>query len=681
MLNKDEVKILRTIRLAPLFIIVISLIAIVFIFKNKNEHFDSEVNNVRSQSILEKKAVIKAEVLKVYDLIAREKAQSIRKIKENLQEDVREAHTIATSIYKHNQHLKKSEVKKLISDALRDIRFNKGRGYFFIYESEGISVMHPILPHIQATQMWDFKDIKGTYVIRNLSRIAKSQGEGFFRWWWKKPSDTETEYEKIGYSKYFAPFDWFIGTGDYVIDYEKELKNEILARINNIRYGADGYIFAVDKQGVFLSHVDPKYLNKNRIDLVDDKGFFVTQEIINAAKQAQGGFISYNGTIKPSTGLPSQKISFVKGIKDWQWAIGTGTYLDDIEDVIRIKKQVLAKKNKEELIQTMVVGTSICFVLFLISLAFSNTIKSRFQAYRIKVTVKNQQLNELNLHLEDKVNTRTLALKESNDELESTLERLKNTQSKLLESEKMASMVGVVSGIAHELNTPLGIMVTSVSQLESEFSFAVDKVKSHKLSLNDLEQIEETVDLALGLVNRNLQKSIQLIKNFKSLSIYSESEQAQTFSLNKLIKSVSDASKGILKEHNTQLLIDIDSEIVVSSHKKVLVDVLSQLINNSLTHAFSDVSTPCITIKASEKDQQVCLEFFDNGLGFQDGDINKVFELFYTTKRNTSCTGLGLPIVFNQVVHLLSGSIECFQQPDKGLVFKIVFPSSAELEV
>ncbi|MCP4990246.1 MAG: hypothetical protein GY928_30665 [Colwellia sp.] len=221
MLNKDEIKILRTVELAPLFIIILSLTAILFIYKNNSNHFNAEVERIRTGSIQEETKLIKDEVIKVRQLIKSEKSQSIKKIKYNLKERVREAHAIASSIYRNNQEKDESEIKQLISDALRDIRFNKGRGYFFIYQTDGVSVMHPILSHLQNTNLWGFTDVKASFVVRKLSNIAKTQDEGFLRWWWKKPTDTKTEYEKIGYNKHFTPFNWIIGIGDYVLDYEE----------------------------------------------------------------------------------------------------------------------------------------------------------------------------------------------------------------------------------------------------------------------------------------------------------------------------------------------------------------------------------------------------------------------------------------------------------------------------
>jgi len=674
MLNKDEIKILRTVKLVPLFILVLSLAAILFIYKSNNDHFNAEVERIRADSILEETILIKNEVLKVHNLIKSEKAQSIKKIKTSLQERVREAHAIASSIYRNNQDKDESEIKLLISDALRDIRFNKGRGYFFVYQNDGLSVMHPILTHLQNTNLWDFQDVKGDYVIRELSNIATTQGEGFLRWWWKKPADTKTEYEKIGYSKHFAPFDWFIGTGDYVLDYEKELKVEILERISRVKYGKDGYIFVVNDKGVYLNHIETEHIGKNRLDLVDSNGFLITQEIIKAAKSGED-YLSYIGTIKPSTGLPANKTSFIKGFKDWQWAIGSGTYLDDIESIILAKKVALNETNQQKLIQMLVIGTTVSLILLIISLAFANNIKKRFLRYKLNVTEKTQQLNELNLNLEDKITDRTKALAASNEELELTLKSLKNTQTKLIASENMASMVSLVTGVAHELNTPLGIMVTSLSQIENEVEKTFDKIKSQKLSRSELQRSEEACRLGVELLNSSLSKSILLIKSFKSLSTFNQHEELQSFSLNKLMQSLSDSYQAILREHHTQLTLNFESEVTMNSYKDVIIDVFNQLIDNSLTHAFSNIDSPSITLNIQEKDTDIVINYFDNGLGLGDEGTSKVFDLFYTTKRNTGCTGLGMPIVYNQITQKLLGSIDYVQQEKQGVLFTIRIPA------
>ncbi|MCP4325615.1 MAG: hypothetical protein GY787_28005, partial [Alteromonadales bacterium] len=455
------------------------------------------------------------------------------------------------------------------------------------------------------------------------------------------------------------------------------LKVEMLERISRIRYGEDGYIFVVNNKGVYLNHIQKEHIDKNRLDLVDSNGVMITKEIIKTAQEGEG-YLSYISTIKTSTGLPAKKTSFIKGFKDWQWALGSGTYLDDIESVIFAKKIALDEKNQQKLMQALAIGATISLILLIISLTFATNIKRRFLRYKLNVTEKTQQLNELNLSLEDKVTDRTKALAASNEELELALKSLKDTQTKLIASEKMASMVSLVTGVAHELNTPLGIMLTSISQIENEIERVYEKIKSQQLTRSELERSEEACRLGVELLNRNLSKSIQLIKSFKSLSTLEKNKKVQQFSLNELMQSLSDSYLAILREHNTQLTLNLESEIVINSYKDIIIDVLSQLIDNSLTHAFTNTNSPHITLNIRKLEDKIIIDYFDNGLGLGDEEAEKVFDLFYTTKCNTNCTGLGMPIICNQITQTLLVSIDYTQQEKQDIRFTICIPAHSK---
>ena len=671
MLHKDEIRILRIVKLAPIFVAIVSLISISIVYQNNQIQFNKEVQELIQRSNMDKDNLIKSEVLRVYDFIKAKKALAIDKIKFDLKNRVREAHTIANAIYKNNRDKSDKQIKALINDALRDIRFNNGRGYFFIYETKGTNVLHPLLPHLENKNLWSFKDVKGDHIIQISSEIATKQGEGALTWWWKKPADIETEYEKVGYIKHFAPYDWFIGTGDYIVDYEEELKKELLVIINEIRYGKEGYIFIIDQQGVYLSHVKKSYLGQNRIDYLNPEGVAITRKIIDVAKSGEG-FFSYVGSIKPSTGEPSSKRSFIKGFDDWQWAIGTGAYLNDIAEIVAIKKAALNEKNSRELMQIIILGAVVSLGLFLISLLFSNTIKRRFKHYQDNVNNKSAALNDLNSNLERLVLSRTTALEAANIDLEATLTNLQSTQSKLLESEKMASMVGLVSGMAHELNTPLGIMVTSISQLEVEIDFLFEKLHAQQLSRKDFQRIKEAWELGHRLLGTNLQRSVELVNSFKSLSMHNDTDEIQIFSIKLLVNSIADTFMNKFKSLGVELKVEIEKDILLNSYQWVLIEILSQLINNSLTHGFAKTDAPCIDILIQEDKGCVEINYSDNGCGSKHTD--QIFDLFYTTQRGTECTGLGLPIVYNQVVHKLLGTISCAVDKQQGLAFNINIP-------
>jgi len=412
MLSKDEQKILNYIQMLPIFIIVFSIIATYIIISDNNLKFELEIKKIQIESINQKKAIIKSEVNRVHQFIKDEESETIDRIMLNIKAQVYEAHTIATSIYKNNKNKEKSEIIKLIKDALRDIRFNDKRGYFFIYETFGKNILHPINTKIEGKNLIDFKDTKGTYVIRELSNIIKDTREGFLTWWWTKPKNKKTEYQKIGFVKHFGPYDWFIGTGEYVEDFKKVLRKTVLRKINKIRYGKNGYIFVSNENGVNLSHYNKENIGKNRINLKDANGVMITQEIIKAARKKEGGFISYIGTIKPTTGKASEKISYVKGYKSWKWAIGSGVYLSDIDKVILKERKKLEEKNEAQIITIFMTSLIVFIVLFFLSILFTDIIKRKFLLYKNKIEEKTKELEKTNKTLEDKVEERTKALKE-----------------------------------------------------------------------------------------------------------------------------------------------------------------------------------------------------------------------------------------------------------------------------
>jgi len=678
MAHQDEVNIFRVVKIMPLFIILIAFFSIYILYKNNQIHLNKEVERLTEQVMNEKEQAMEGEVLSVYDFIKQQRSLTTERIEKNIRQKVYEAHTIASSIYNNNRDKNDAQLKKLIIDALRNIRFSDGRGYFFIYDRKGINMMHPILPDIENTNLWDFKDIKGKYVIRELSQLSMQQGAETLRWWWKKPSDPQTEYEKIGYVEHFSPFDWFIGTGDYVLDYEEQLKKELLVSINKIRYGKEGYIFVIDQMGDYLSHVKKQYIGTNRIDYKDANGVLITQEILNIARSGQG-FFSYEGSVKPSTGKASQKRSFVIGIDDWQWAIGSGAYLDDIAEIVSERTIRLKEKNSKELVQNLIFAVVISLMLFVLSLFFTKVLKKHFSQYQKTVHEKNLSLYNLNLNLERLVLSRTTALATANSDLKSTLSDLESTQSKLVESEKMASMVGLVAGMAHELNTPLGIMVTSISQLETEIGAMFEKFTSQKLTRKDLQEVEKSWLMGHRLLNDNLQRSVHLVQSFKSLSTYTSDDDLQTFPIKFIVDSVIDTFVNQFKKVGVTLNIDVDKDLIITNYQWVLGEVLRQLINNSLTHGFTEIETPRIDINIQRHAEKIDIYYADNGIGSEN--IDKIFEPFYTTKRGSECTGLGLPIIYNQVTHKLSGSIMCEKNKQQGLGFYIQMPMNISTDV
>lgn len=663
MLHKDELRILRAIRLAPLVIVLFSLAIIFLVIFNNKVNFQEEVDEIYINSTHEKKDLIKNEVNKVHNLISSERELTIQRIRDNIKARVHEAHDIAMSIYEANRDKPEEEVKKYIKDALIDIRFSKGRGYYFVYDMNGVNIMHPILKHIVGNNLWDFQDVNGDYVIRNLSAIADKEQEGFYQWWWTKPNDVENEYNKIGFVKKFEPFNWFIGTGDYVEDFEEELKDEILRKVDKIRYSDNGYIFVVDMQGVYLSHIKKSYIGLNRIDLVDKDGVYITKEVIKTAKEGEG-YISYIGTIKPDTGLPARKISYIKGYRDWGWAIGTGSYLSEIEEEIARKRQILDERNREKIIQIITLCFIVVIVLLAMTMFYSNLIKARFSLYKDKVEEKTEKLNLLNQNLENQVKERTL-------DLNNKIKDIEDMQNQLVESAKLASLGGIVAGVAHEINTPVGISITGITHLTDITNNINDKFKNQSLTSEDFQEYLKEVDEATQIIFLNLDRTAKLIRSFKMISVDQATEEKRTFNVYDYLMEILLSVENITKKNHVKVEVSCDKNIEILSQPGYLSQVFTNLIMNSMRHGFIVEREHIIRIRVNRNDNGLVFIYEDNGVGIPEEHQSKIFEPFFTTNREEGGSGLGLNIVHNLVTSKLNGRIVCTQPQGEWVQFVI----------
>lgn len=394
MQRKAENKLLFLIKIVPILIILSFTIINMYlaITQNSKEH-QTTVETLKTELIQKSKQRAKDEVINIYNLITYQKSTTEKKLKVSIKQRVYEAHAIITRIYNENKHKTKAEVLKLIKDALRDIRFNNGRGYYFVYEMNGKVLLLPTAPQLEGTSMWNFKDAKDTYTIRGMSNLVKQNGEGFYSWYWYKPDNKQTQYRKIGFGKYFEPYNLFIGTGEYIKDFEEDLKEDLIDRINAIRYSQDGYVFMFQYNGMTLSHINKEYLGKNLYDIEDKNGNKYVQKVINTAKKGEG-FLEYIAMAKPTTGEPAPKISYIKGFDEWEWALGAGVYVDDINKLIEKNTQQLDYENKQEIKRIILFNIILAGIFIIISFFIVKGIQRVFLNYKNSMENIHRKLQE-----------------------------------------------------------------------------------------------------------------------------------------------------------------------------------------------------------------------------------------------------------------------------------------------
>jgi len=268
---------------------------------------------------------------------------------------------------------------------------------------------------------------------------------------------------------------------------------------------------------------------------------------------------------------------------------------------------------------------------------------------------------EQNKMLEEKVTERTRELDARNSELTETINELKETQQKLVESEKMASLGTLVAGIAHEINTPVGI-----------------GVKADTMSKKDLMEYLNFMYKSSKLVLSNLQRTAELVKSFKQVSVDQSVEEKRTFALGSYLKDIVNTIAPKFKGQEVDFKFDCPDSIILESYPGAFAQIITNFMVNSSLHAFEESNAGTIILAGKLTDHDVVLSYSDNGKGMSQEIIDRIFDPFFTTNKQHG-TGLGMHIVYNLVTQKLKGNITLESSPGKGVTFTITLPKAEVL--
>ena len=270
---------------------------------------------------------------------------------------------------------------------------------------------------------------------------------------------------------------------------------------------------------------------------------------------------------------------------------------------------------------------------------------------------------------------------ESNDDLQQTLITLKQTQESLIEKETMAALGGMVAGIAHEINTPIGICVTATSVLEENTQNLISHIEQGKLSRMMLESYTNTSLDSSKIINHNLQRACELIDSFKQVSVDQTSHERRTFNVNAYLKAIVNSLRPQTKRHVKQISIDCSEMLEIDSFPGALSQVMTNLITNSVKYGFDGRTDGVISIKVTVEADCLNVHYQDNGQGIDKNLHKKIFEPFYTTGRNSGGSGLGLHIIYNIIGQLFKGKIICHDCKGSGVTFEIMLPFNESLKI
>ncbi len=263
-------------------------------------------------------------------------------------------------------------------------------------------------------------------------------------------------------------------------------------------------------------------------------------------------------------------------------------------------------------------------------------------------------------------------ISEQKTKLQNSLEQLHQTQTQLIESEKMAALGGLVAGVAHEINTPVGIGVTAASHLVMKVQEYKKQYNNKKLTGGDFEVFLDTAVESSNMILSNLSRAAKLINNFRQIAVDQSSEEQRDFQLKPYLNDILQSLSPQISQHI--ITVHCPDNLELCSYPGAFSQIITNLIMNSLKHAFEEQKYGQISIDISQQKDKILLQYSDNGKGIEPEHLKKIYEPFFTTKRGQGATGLGLHLVYRLVTRICGGHIECNSILGEGTTFRIWMP-------
>ncbi len=603
MTYKNEKYLINIIKYTPLiFIISLSLIITLFLYFEKQKELEIEKKSIEKEFIEKNKELVKNEVENLYDQIIRTQSKTENKLKNSIRERVIEANNIALRIYNENKDTKsKEEITKMIKDALVDIRFNNGRGYIFIYTFDYECILLPINRANEGQSVYDFQDSNGFYLGREIVKSLQNKDEAFLTWYYPKPDNLDKkDLKKIGFNIHFKPYNWFIGSGEYVEDFEENMKKDVLEHISNLRANKNDYFFILNYKDktVFQKIDDLVDRSFQKFDNKDE--YLLFDEIWDLSKNG-GGFITYDyKTLNENISLT--KTSYVKALFSWNWIIGKGFFHNHINSIIEEKSFELNKKFNEKIKNILSISVILTILLLIISIYISRKLEKKFLDYKIE---------------------------------------LKKQQHILAQQAKMAAMGEMLGNIAHQWRQPLSVITTVATgmKLQKEFENLDDKT------------FDEAIDNITNSA-KYLSKTIDDFRNF-----FKSDKNETYFSVKESFEKVFKLIDVQFKNHEIIFIKDIN-DFQIYGFENEFIQVLINILNNAKDALLDKENPKLIFITTKNDKNNLIITIKDNGGGIENDILDKICEPYFTTKHQSTGTGIGLYMTEEIVEKHMNGSLD-----------------------
>ncbi|AXS78766.1 cache domain-containing protein [Dechloromonas sp. HYN0024] len=381
----DEKSVPRIHRIGTIAMVLLLTIALsaFFTWQNLAERRDSFAR-IEQDVSAQLQGRLRVEVARSLEYIEFTRMRSETVLRQSLVQQVDIALQVAQGIYdRESPRHSPAEVKRLIIEALRPVRFYEGRGYYFIDDMQGQFILLPTAPQLEGKTMIDNRDDTGHFIMRGLIEAAgKPVGEGFSRYRWYRPDDPKTMSEKLAYVRHFAPYDWLIGTGDYAYKWDQLQQQEAIERLRSVRFGVTGYIALIDADGrplISPSRPGHEGLPVEALPPVEREAL---TRIMDGAR-AGGGFVSYEWP-RDGGGELAHKTALVQKVEPWGWTVIAAVFDDELAGALEAEREAYAAGSSQRLLKLLLVAVGALALGLAGSLLFSRWSKRLFAEYHEK---------------------------------------------------------------------------------------------------------------------------------------------------------------------------------------------------------------------------------------------------------------------------------------------------------
>ncbi|MBU8870381.1 MAG: cache domain-containing protein [Gemmatimonadales bacterium] len=623
------------------------------------DHRTEDMGAAENAFIEGRKAEVRALVCQLVDDVEYQIETAEQTLQSSLKERVNQAVALAYHMNDLNgKKLTREERVVLVREAVRSLHLDDDSGCYFILDLQGRVILHTDhTDHTDAEGM-DLRSVQdpaGHFVILEMLELVAEKGEGSYSYLWTKPGVEGNDHRKTSFIRLFEPLGLIIGTGQYFEDFIAREQAVILRRLEEVTFGEGRYVFVNTYDGTALVIRSDKYKpGDNLWELTDAKGLKIMQEERRAVSNPEGDFIFYSW-LEPGSTEHERKISFLKGIERWQWMIGSGVHLDELESATARQREA----GRWVIIRVVAQIFLAFFCAFLAALFMTRRLSRKIQG---ELGTVGALFNDAVSH-NRQIDTPSLDYTEFRgfaDSMNEMIVERRKIEQELLNARNLESIGVLAGGIAHDFNNLLTAILGNIS-------LAMEDVPLGGPAHEALEKAENASERARGLTG-------QLLAFAKGGS--------PVLSLENLGALIRESAEFSLRGSNVQLELDIPQDLWPA---EVDTGQFSQIVGNLVVNAdqamptggILNVSAMNAELEAMEGSSlpggnYLAIEFADNGQGISSENLTRIFDPYFTTKSDGN--GLGLASVY-AIIKNHQGEIKVDSPPGSGTVVKILIPA------